>query len=28
MDVLVYRVGLGPSFRAARQLLNHGHIIG
>ncbi|MFP3037965.1 MAG: 30S ribosomal protein S4 [Candidatus Hodgkinia cicadicola] len=27
LDVLVYRVGLVPSFRAARQLINHGHIL-
>ncbi len=27
LDVLVYRVGLAPSFRAARQLINHGHIL-
>ncbi len=27
LDVLVYRSGLTPSFRAARQLINHGHVL-
>ncbi|PIM96200.1 30S ribosomal subunit protein S4 [Candidatus Hodgkinia cicadicola] len=27
LDVLVHRAGLAPSFRAARQLINHGYIL-
>ncbi|MGP1918164.1 MAG: 30S ribosomal protein S4 [Candidatus Hodgkinia cicadicola] len=27
LDVLVHRVNLAPSFKAARQMVNHGHIL-
>ncbi|MFP3018933.1 MAG: 30S ribosomal protein S4 [Candidatus Hodgkinia cicadicola] len=27
LDVLVHRVNLAPSFKAARQLISHGHIL-